>query len=139
MPTAATGGAAATIRGPTWVGFGERRAIERGQILVVFVLAMVAIIGIVGLAIDGGGAYAQRRDQQTAADLAALAGANDYLLSNNATQAIDAGPDDRGGERLHERVGSTSVDVAIDTTQRRRGRRSRSSRRTGTRSSARSG
>ena len=36
-----------------------------GQILVVFVLAMVAIIGVVGLAIDGGGAYAQRRDQQT--------------------------------------------------------------------------
>jgi hypothetical protein len=30
--------------------------IERGQILVVFVLAMVAIIGMVGLAIDGGGA-----------------------------------------------------------------------------------
>jgi len=62
---------------------------QRGQILVVFVLAMVAIIGVIGLAIDGGGAYAQRRDQQTAADLAALAGANDYLLGNNASQAMD--------------------------------------------------
>ena len=40
-----------------------------------------------GLAIDGGSAFSQRRDQQTAADLAALAGANDYLINNDEPQA----------------------------------------------------
>ena len=47
LPTAATGGAAATIRGLT-CRTRAPRADERGQILVVFVLAMVAIIGMVG-------------------------------------------------------------------------------------------
>jgi Flp pilus assembly protein TadG len=87
---------------------------QRGQILVVFVLAMVAIIGVIGLAIDGGGAYAQRRDQQTAADLAALAGANDYLLGNNASQAMDRARAISAANDFTN-AGSTSVDVAIDT------------------------
>jgi len=87
---------------------------QRGQILVVFVLAMVAIIGVIGLAIDGGGAYAQRRDQQTAADLAALAGANDYLLGNNASQAMDRARTISAANDFSN-TGSTSVDVAIDT------------------------
>ena len=83
---------------------------------------MVAIIGIVGLAIDGGGAYAQRRDQQTAADLAALAAANDYLVSNNSTQAVDPGPDRR---RTNDFTDGSGLD---------RGRRRRSTRPTGSRS-----
>jgi Flp pilus assembly protein TadG len=86
-----------------------------GQILVVFVLAMVAIIGVVGLAIDGGGAYAQRRDQQTAADLAALAAANDYLLSNSSTQATTRARSVAATNNFTNGTGSTNVDVAIDT------------------------
>ena len=38
---------------------------------------------MVGLVLDGGSAFAQRRDEQSAADLAALAGANDYLINSN--------------------------------------------------------
>jgi Flp pilus assembly protein TadG len=58
---------------------------EHGQILVLFALAMVVIIGMVGLVLDGGGAFAQRRTEQNAADLAAIAGANAYLnTSGNA-------------------------------------------------------
>jgi Flp pilus assembly protein TadG len=49
---------------------------QRGQLLVLFTLALVAMIAMVGLVIDGGAAYAQRRAQQNAADLAALAGAD---------------------------------------------------------------
>ncbi len=60
---------------------------ERGQIIVIFALALVAIIAMVGLVLDGGSAFAQRRDQQSAADLAALAGANDYLLNHDDTLA----------------------------------------------------
>jgi Flp pilus assembly protein TadG len=52
---------------------------ERGQILVIFALALIVIIGMVGLVLDGGSAFAQRRAEQNAADLAALAGANAYM------------------------------------------------------------
>ena len=65
---------------------------EQGQILVLFALSMVVIIGMVGLVLDGGGAFAQRRTEQNAADLAALAGANAYLNTsgNVATRTAAA-------------------------------------------------
>ena len=48
---------------------------------------LVALVAMVGLVIDGGGAFAQRRAEQNAADLAALAGANAWLVdTNNATR-----------------------------------------------------
>jgi Flp pilus assembly protein TadG len=92
-----------------------RRRRSGGQILFVFVLAMMVMIAMVGLAIDGGGAYAQRRDQQTAADLAALAGANDYLLSNNSTQAIDRARTVASTNSFTNGSASTSVGVTVDT------------------------
>jgi len=52
---------------------------ERGQIIVLFVISVFVIVGVVGLVIDGGGAFAQRRVQQNVVDMAALAGANTYL------------------------------------------------------------
>lgn len=52
---------------------------ERGQILVIFALALIVIIGMVGLILDTGSAFAQRRGEQNAADLASLAGANAYM------------------------------------------------------------
>jgi Flp pilus assembly protein TadG len=57
------------------------RQAERGQILVLFTIAIVVVIGMLGLVLDGGSAFAQRRDQQNVSDLAALAGANAYLVS----------------------------------------------------------
>ena len=48
---------------------------ERGQVLVLFALSLVAIVASVGLVLDAGGAYAQQRNEQRVADLAALAGA----------------------------------------------------------------
>jgi Flp pilus assembly protein TadG len=59
---------------------------QQGQVMVLFLLAIFAIIGMVGLVLDGGSVFAQRRDQQTAADLAAMAGAAAYL---NATGTAD--------------------------------------------------
>ena len=38
----------------------QRSTRERGQILVLFALALVAIVGMVGLVLDSGGAFAQR-------------------------------------------------------------------------------
>ena len=61
---------------------------ERGQIIVIFALALVAIIAMVGLVLDGGSSFAMRRDEQSAADLAALAAANDYMLNSDTAAAI---------------------------------------------------
>nr|HID13800.1 hypothetical protein [Anaerolineae bacterium] len=47
---------------------------ERGQALIFIVFAMVALLVIAGLAIDGGTVFLERRRMQNAADAAALAG-----------------------------------------------------------------
>ena len=39
------------------------RGDQQGQIIVLFTLAVVALIAMVGLVIDGGSAFAQRRGQ----------------------------------------------------------------------------
>ncbi len=45
---------------------------ERGQALILIVFAIVALIGMTALAVDGGNAYAERRRAQNAADTTAL-------------------------------------------------------------------
>ena len=63
------------------------RTRQGGQVMVLFVIAIFAIIGMVGVVLDGGSVFAQRRDQQTVADLAAMAGANAYLNATGTTSA----------------------------------------------------
>jgi Flp pilus assembly protein TadG len=92
----------------------SRRA-EGGQILIVFALSILVIIGMVGLAMDGGATFAQRRDQQTATDLAALAGANDYLLSNTSAEAIDRARTVSAANGFTHGSGSTNIGVTIST------------------------
>ncbi|GAC1669575.1 MAG: hypothetical protein NVS9B8_12450 [Candidatus Limnocylindrales bacterium] len=98
------------------IATGQNPRPAAGQILVVFAMGLMVIIGIVGLAIDGGATYAQRRDQQTAADLAALAGANDYLLSNDSTQATARAKTIAAANNFSDGSGSTTVGVTITTT-----------------------
>jgi Flp pilus assembly protein TadG len=71
------------INGRTTLSHGG----ERGQVLVVFALALFVILAGVGLVLDGGSTFAQRRGEQNAADLAALAAANDYLVNHSTTSA----------------------------------------------------
>src|SRR6266511_2913628 len=52
---------------------GIRHPRQSGQAAIIIALSMVALIAIVGLAIDGGAAYQQRRIAQNSADAAALA------------------------------------------------------------------
>lgn len=63
---------------------------ERGQILVIFALALIVIIGMVGLVLDAGSAFAQRRGEQNAADLASIAGANAYMNTSGTVAARTA-------------------------------------------------
>lgn len=61
------------------------RIADRGQVLIIFVFAVVGLVGMTGLAIDGGNIFADRRHAQNAADTAALAAA---LTKVNAQRAI---------------------------------------------------
>jgi hypothetical protein len=83
--------------------------------LVVFALVLIAIIGMVGLAIDGGSTFAQRRNQQTAADMAALAAANDYLLTNSSIEASSRAQAVSTSNGFTNGSGPTTVDVDIST------------------------
>ena len=60
---------------------------ERGQALVLILFAIVALIGITALAIDGGLAYADRRQAQNAADSAALAASLTKIRGGNYANA----------------------------------------------------
>jgi Flp pilus assembly protein TadG len=65
---------------------------ERGQALIVIVLAIVALAGMAGLVIDGGNVFLDKRNAQNAADSAALAAAltRGRGGSNAASVALDS-------------------------------------------------
>lgn len=90
---------------------------EAGQIIVIFALALVAIIGMVGLVIDGGGAFAQRRAEQSVADVSSLAGANAYMNTNGVgaatTAAIAAARASATRNGYTHGVNGASVDVTV--------------------------
>jgi len=63
---------------------------ERGMTLVFLAISMVALMAFAGLAIDGGRAFAGRRQVQNGADAAAIAGTNTlnaYLVNSSTTPA----------------------------------------------------
>jgi Flp pilus assembly protein TadG len=62
----------------------RRRRGERGQILPVVTLALIALLGISAFAIDVGYAYYAKRQLQSATDAAALAGAQDLPTATTA-------------------------------------------------------
>jgi hypothetical protein len=60
---------------------------EQGQALILIVLSVVALIGLTGLAVDGGLAYADRRQAQNAVDTAALSAALAYIRGEDLQTA----------------------------------------------------
>lgn len=60
---------------------------ERGQILVMFALMLVVLLGLVGLVLDVGNFLHERQDVQNLVDSAALAGAQD--LPDDGTEALN--------------------------------------------------
>ena len=68
-----------------------RRSGERGQVLVLFVLFLVVLLGAAALTVDYGTWLAARRTYQANADAAALAGAH-YLASPDADNCISEFP-----------------------------------------------
>ncbi len=90
-------------------------ATAKGQVLVVFALSLITLLGFAGLALDGGSTFAQKRGQQTAADLAALAAANDYLINGSETLATTRAETVTQGNGFQDGVGGTTVSTMLDT------------------------
>ncbi|HSS34985.1 MAG TPA: TadE/TadG family type IV pilus assembly protein [Patescibacteria group bacterium] len=70
----------------------RRRRDARGQVVVMFGLGLVVILLIVGLVVDGGKAFFERRSGQNDADVAALAGtkvvADGYTLTGGTNRGM---------------------------------------------------
>jgi Flp pilus assembly protein TadG len=69
----------------------RRRNGEHGQLLVLFTIALVAILTIAALLLDGAHAFVTRRTLQNAADAAALAGANVMQAANTSRSCTETG------------------------------------------------
>lgn len=93
---------------------------QRGQAIVMVGLLMVVLFGFVGLVMDGGRGYLDRREMQASADAAALAAANNYMNHQDYAQAEQAGTNEYAlNERLYDAptcagYGSTSVSCTFD-------------------------
>ena len=95
---------------------------ERGQMLALFAICLVAIIAMTGLVIDGGMTMVQRREQQNVADAAAMAGAYSFANTSNATTAAGQAQANAAANGYANGVGNVVVTVDV-TTERRRGDR----------------
>lgn len=93
-----------------------RREQEGGQIIVLFALAMIAIIAMVGLVLDGGSAFSQRRGEQASADLAALGAANAMLLKGDENEATTLARAIAAENGWTHGTGGTVVNVSFDYT-----------------------
>jgi Flp pilus assembly protein TadG len=92
---------------------------EAGQVIVVFALSIVVIIGMVGLVIDGGGAFSQRRTEQKVVDLAAIAGANAYMnasggVGSRTTAAMATARAAATRNGYTQGVAGSAVNVSVD-------------------------
>lgn len=65
----------------------DPHARSRGQIIVIAALALLVIVGMTGLVIDGGAVFAQQRAAQNGADAASTAGA--LVIAENLGSATD--------------------------------------------------
>lgn len=83
--------------------------------LAIFAIALVALLSLAGLALDGGSVFAHRRDQQNATDLAVLAAANDYLVNQSEAVATAHAHTVAASNGFSHGVDGTTLDVTFDT------------------------
>jgi len=84
---------------------------ERGQVLVIFALALVAIVAMTGLVLDGGSTFVQRRDMQNAADAAAMAAGYSYDTTGSTSSAATAAQSTAASN--HYTTGALGVNVVV--------------------------
>lgn len=92
----------------------EPRRGERGQVMVVFGIALVAIVAMTGLVLDGGDTFVRRRDQQNVADQAAMAAGYAYMQSFTAAGAASAAWNTASSNGYTNFVDGVSITVTLD-------------------------
>jgi hypothetical protein len=90
--------------------FGHRLRSRPGQVIVIVALLLPAMLGMVGVALDIANLYLHKRAAQNAADLAALAGAND--LPGAASSARTSAISFASKNGFQDRVDSATVSVS---------------------------
>src|SRR2546426_1863430 len=83
---------------------------ERGQVLAMGAFSLIALCALVGLAADSGYFFENRRRLQTAADAAALAGA-EQLRRAGTTQLVTAAGNAATANGFTDGVSGTSIAV----------------------------
>lgn len=97
----------------------DRRREERGQLLAVFAMVLVVLIGMVGLILDGGSTFVQRREQQNVADSAAMAAGytsvmgGDPVAAARAAAAANGYVHGQGGTTVNATVSGPHITVDI--------------------------
>jgi Flp pilus assembly protein TadG len=89
----------------------RERSLEKGQALILIVFGIIALIGMTGLAIDGGSAYSDRRNAQNAADTAALAAALAQARGGN----INSAATDRATNNGYDNNGTSNTVTVAST------------------------
>jgi hypothetical protein len=90
------------------------RPAECGQILVIFSLALVAIVAMTGLVLDGGDTFVQQRAMQSVSDASAMAAGYAYSLDNDTTAARTAALNTAFANGYVHGSGGVTVDVTWD-------------------------
>jgi Flp pilus assembly protein TadG len=114
-----TEGRSSTVIANRLIQRDQMRDGQRGQMLVMFALAIFVVIGVVGLVLDGGSAYAQRRNEQNVVDLSAMAGAYAYLNTGGPI-AVRSAAADAGARAIAtangytQGIGGTAITVTVN-------------------------
>jgi hypothetical protein len=86
---------------------------ERGQALIFIVVGFILILGFVGLAIDGGKVYSDRRHAQNSADASTLAGGGAAALSMEDSHLTYLQFSCTSGDSRIEAAKQAAIDAAI--------------------------
>ena len=89
------------------------RGRPRGQILVVFVLSLLAVLSLAALLLDGASTLVQRRKLQNAGDAAALAGTN-VLQTAGSIRACSANAGPPPGAPRQDIIDAVHASVAVN-------------------------
>jgi len=96
--------------------FAIGRESEDGQAIVLIAMTLLAMLMMVGVAIDAGQVYSARRAMQEAADAAAYAGSVTLYQKGSQDQAFQAAKDDATTNGFTNNVGGVTVTVHQPTT-----------------------
>lgn len=89
---------------------------QPGQALILFALMLVVLVGMIGVALDGGNVFVQRRTASITADAAALAATRAFLEAQRqgaSASTINAATYSAAASYIASRMGTTDVSYTV--------------------------